>query len=99
MMSQAEALSRLGRCAPALRAAGATALYLFGSVARNEAQPGSDLDLFVEYDLEGRFSLLDLVGIKQLLEEEVGVPVDVTTRNSLHPLLRADIERSAVQVF
>jgi uncharacterized protein len=99
MMSQAEALSRLRRCAPALRAAGATALYLFGSVARNEAQPGSDLDLFVEYDLEGRFSLLDLVGIKQLLEEEVGVPVDVTTRNSLHPLLRADIKRSAVQVF
>ena len=99
MMNRAEALTRLKECVPALRALGATSLYLFGSIARDEAQAGSDLDLFVDYDPGGRFSLLELVGIKQFLEEEIGVPVDVTTRNSLHPLLRADIEQSAVQVF
>ena len=46
-----------------------------------------------------KFSLLELVGIKLLLEKKLGVPVDVTTRDSLHPMLRAEIEQSAVRVF
>ena len=41
----------------------------------------------------------DLVGIKQLLEERLGVPVDVTTRDSLDPLLRQRIEASAERIF
>ncbi len=59
----------------------------------------SDLDVFIDYDPGSRFSLLDLIGIKQLLEEELAVEVDVTTRNSLHPMLRTDIEQSAVRIF
>ncbi len=78
---------------------GATALYLYGSTARDEAQAASDLDLFIDYDPGARFSLLDLVGIKQFLEEELAMDVDITTRNSLHPMLRADIEQSAIRVF
>ncbi|CUX29149.1 conserved hypothetical protein [Agrobacterium genomosp. 5 str. CFBP 6626] len=78
---------------------GATSLYLFGSTARNEAMASSDLDIFIDYDPGRRFSLIDLVGIKQFLEEELEVEVDVTTRNSLHPMLRTDIEQSAVRIF
>lgn len=78
---------------------GATALYLFGSTVRDEAQRSSDLDLFIDYDPAKRFSLLDLVGIKQFLEEELSVEVDLTTRSSLHPMLRTDIEQSAIRVF
>lgn len=78
---------------------GATSLYLFGSTARNEAMASSDLDIFIDYDPGRRFSLIDLVGIKQFLEEELEVDVDVTTRNSLHPMLRTDIEQSAVRIF
>ncbi len=57
------------------------------------------MDVFIDYDPDGRFSLLDLVGIKQLLEEELAMEVDITTRSSLHPMLRADIEQSAIRVF
>lgn len=78
---------------------GATALYLFGSTVRDEAGAPSDLDLFIDYDPGKRFSLLDLVSIKQFLEEKLSIEVDVTTRNSLHPMLRTDIEKSAVRVF
>jgi predicted nucleotidyltransferase len=78
---------------------GATSLYLFGSTIRNEAQAASDLDLFIDYDAESRFNALHLVGIKHNLEQELGVDVDVTTRDSLHPMLRDDIERSAIRVF
>ncbi|MGF7062303.1 putative nucleotidyltransferase [Aminobacter sp. BE322] len=78
---------------------GATSLYLFGSTARDESSFGSDLDLFIDYDPDSRFSLIDLVGIKQLLEEAMATEIDVTTRNSLHPQLKADIERTAIRVF
>src|SRR5436189_4130170 len=98
-MNKREAIAMLKAQADAVKALGATSLYLFGSVARGEATKRSDLDLFVDYDPEGEFSLLELVGIKLLLEEKLGIEVDVTTRDSLHPLLRADIEGSAVRVF
>lgn len=81
------------------RALGATALYLFGSTARDEAGDDCDVDLFIDADQASRFSLIELVGIKLLLERRLGVPVDVTTRDSLDPLLRDRIEASAERVF
>ncbi len=98
-MNKAEAIRRLKAHAGAIKALGATSLYLFGSTARDAAKTKSDLDLFVDYDPRGKFNALDLVDIKLLLEAELGMEVDVTTRDSLHPMLRADIERSAVRVF
>lgn len=97
-MTRTDAIVRLNSHAQAIRALGATALYLFGSTARDE--PGArDLDLFIDYDANQPFSLFDLVGIKQLLEENLKAEIDVTTRDSLHPMLRAEIEQSAIRVF
>lgn len=98
-MDRDTAITALQRRADAVRGMGATALYLFGSAARGEAGPESDVDLFIDYDESSRFSALDLVGIRLFLEEQLGQPVDLTTRDSLHPLLRGDIERSAIRVF
>ena len=98
-MTRAETIVRLNDNAAAIKARGATALYLFGSVARVEGRPDSDLDIFIDYDLRGKFSLVDLAGIKNFLEDELAIKVDVTTRDSLHPRLRDNIERSAIRVF
>jgi len=98
-MDRVEAINNLKRRADAIKAMGATSLYLFGSVAQDEAARASDLDLFIDYDPDSRFNAFDLVGIKQFLEHELGVEVDITTRDGLHPMLRADIEQSAVRVF
>jgi uncharacterized protein len=98
-MKRFEALDRLKRQAAAIRAMGATSLYLFGSTAQDEADDGSDLDLFIDYDPGSRFNAFDLVGIKQFLEAALGMEVDITTRDGLHPMLRADIEQSALRVF
>jgi predicted nucleotidyltransferase len=98
-MNRADAITRLRQSTDAVKGMGATALYLFGSTARDETHAASDLDVFIDYEPGSGFSLLDLVGIKQFLEEELAMEVDVTTRNSLHPMLRADIERSAIRVF
>jgi uncharacterized protein len=98
-MNRTEALRRLRERAAVIQAMGATSLYVFGSASRDEATADSDLDLFIDYDRDSRFNAFDLVGLKQYLEHELGVDVDVTTRDGLHPMLRADIERSAVRVF
>ncbi len=98
-MKKRDALAAIRHEADAARALGAKALYLFGSTARDEAGDESDIDLFIDYDQASRFSLVELVGIKQLLERRLGVPVDLTTRDSLDPLLRERIETSAERVF
>ena len=98
-MNRIEAIDKLQRQAQAIKAMGATSLYLFGSITRDEAGRDSDLDLFIDYDPNGRFNAFDLVGIKQLLESELGIDVDITTRDGLHPMLRTDIEQSDIRVF
>lgn len=98
-MKNRDAIAVLKGEADATKALGVTSLYLFGSMGRDEAGAQSDIDLFVDYDPDSQFSLIELVGVKQLLERRLGVPVDVTTRDSLDPLLRDRIEASAERVF
>lgn len=98
-MTRDAAIAEILARADALRARGVAAAYLFGSTARNEARDDSDLDVFVDIAPDAKFSLLDLAGVYRLLNEGVRVRVDVTTRASLHPKLRAEIEREAVRVF
>jgi predicted nucleotidyltransferase len=94
-----EAVRELANWADALRARGATSLFVFGFTARDEADGNSDLDVFIEYDPKKKFSLIDLARLKHFLEDELGLPVDVTTRDSLHPALREEIEEPAQRVI
>jgi predicted nucleotidyltransferase len=94
-----DAIASLRHCAPELASRGAKALFLYGSTTRDEAGPDSDLDLFIDYDADSAFNAFDLVGLKLLLEEQLSAPVDLTTRDGLHPMLRGRIEASAIRVF
>jgi predicted nucleotidyltransferase len=73
---------------------GARRVRVFGSVAKGQAKPGSDLDLLI--DLDPDRSLLDLVAIKQDLEDLLACPVHVVTENSISPYLRERILSEAV---
>jgi len=98
-MNRSDAINRLREQADTVREMGATALYLFGSTARDTAQSASDLDLFIDYNQESRFNAFDLIRIKLLLETTLSIPVDITTRDGLHPALKSGIENSAIRVF
>jgi predicted nucleotidyltransferase len=75
---------------------GATNVAVFGSVARGDPRPDSDLDILV--DLDPSKSLLDHIHLQHELEDLLGVRVDVVTRRGLHPLIRDAVLREAVPV-
>jgi hypothetical protein len=70
---------------------------LFGSVARGEMTPQSDIDILVELE-EGK-TLLDLVGLQLDLEEQLKASVDVVTYDSLHPLLKKTILKEQEPIY
>lgn len=74
------------RARPILRRCGVRRAGVFGSYARGQEEPESDLDLLVE--LPPGSSLLDLVGLEQDLTAELGIQVEAATYSSLHPLMR-----------
>ncbi len=98
-MKHDQAIALLRPQAATLSALGATSLCLFGSTARDTAGRDSDLDLFIDYDESTSFSLVDLVRIKQTLEANLHIKVDLTTRDSLNTLLRPRIEAAAERIF
>jgi uncharacterized protein len=73
---------------------GAKDVRVFGSLSRGEGREDSDLDLLVTLG-EGR-SLLDLVGLKQDLEDLVKRQVDVVTEQALSPYLREHVLSEAI---
>ncbi len=64
---------------------GVVRLRVFGSWARGDAHPGSDLDLLVK--LEPGKGLLDVIGLQQALEDLVGRKVDVFTEGGISPYI------------
>jgi predicted nucleotidyltransferase len=73
---------------------GARDVRVFGSRARGENCPDSDLDLLVTLDEHA--SLLDIVAIKQDLENLLGCKVDVVTEDAISPYIREEVVRQAI---
>ena len=69
---------------------------LFGSLARQNATPSSDIDLLVEF--EKGADLFDLVGLSLFLEDELGRPVDVVPKGAIRDELRREILEQALVV-
>ena len=75
---------------------GVKSLAVFGSVARGEAGPESDVDILVEF--EGRATFDRYIGLKFFLEDLLGRRVDLVTRKALKPRMRPYVEREAIYV-
>jgi uncharacterized protein len=97
-MKREEAISRLQQHEADLKRLGVERLYLFGSTARGEAGDDSDVDLFFDYE-KGKLGLFELMDVKAYAASILGRKTDIMTRNSLHRILRPQIEASAIRVF
>ncbi len=94
-----EIIRRLRRNARRLRAGGIVHLSLFGSVARGEAKPESDVDVLVEIDARKVRDLLDYAGVVGMVEDIVGTRVDVARRERLYPHVARNALRDEIPVF
>ncbi len=98
-MDRIAAIARLKEHEAELKKLGVEHLYLFGSTARGEAREDSDVDLFFDHPL-GSLGLFDLMDVKEAAAARIlGRKIDIMTRRSMHPILREQIEASALQVF
>jgi uncharacterized protein len=77
---------------------GVSELGLFGSRVRGDHRSDSDLDVLVEYSVDARPTLIDVVELEYLLTDRLGVKVDLALRRSLKPHLRPYILREAQPV-
>jgi hypothetical protein len=98
-MAAPETLHRLKSLEADLRAQGVCALYLFGSIARGEAGPSSDIDLAFDIAPGVKFSLFDQARIMNELGNVLGTKVDFVPRDELHPYIRPRIESEQIKVF
>ena len=93
-MNRAQIIQTLSEHKGELDAFGVRSLSLFGSVARGEERPGSDIDILVEFERVG--GLFEFVRLKNYLEKTLGQPVDLVTPDALKPQLREKILRESV---
>jgi uncharacterized protein len=94
-MNSSEAIETLRRSEQARRQRGVKHAALFGSVARGNNRPESDIDIMIEIDADIRITVFDYVDLKEYIAQLFDEPVDVVSRDSLkahvRPMAMADV--------
>src|SRR4029453_6031745 len=98
-MQRNELLAKIRALQPRLEAEGVDHIALFGSRARGDNGPGSDVDLLIEVDSARLFSLLDLIGVEHMVEEAAGISANTLMRRSLERDFATAIAKDVIEVF
>ena len=96
-MGRDEILGILQRHAAEIKGYGISRLAMFGSCARGEERPDSDVDILVEFNTP--VSIFKFLDVKDYLETLIGRPVDLVMRGALKPQLRDRILTEAVSAI
>jgi len=98
-MNRDQVLTNLLTHEQELRQRGVLHAGLFGSLARGEAKPTSDIDILIELEPDAPIGLFEYVGITQYLSDLFPTRMDVANRRRLRPQVRPNVERDAVYAF
>jgi hypothetical protein len=82
---------------PYLKEYGISRIAVFGSYARDEDKPDSDIDLLV--DINKSYGLLKFINLKQLIEAKLGKRVDLVESQCIEPLIRDEVLASAITIY
>ncbi|WP_291617390.1 nucleotidyltransferase family protein [Bradyrhizobium sp.] len=82
-----------------MRARGVRRVAVFGSIARGDDRPGSDIDILVEFEPGAEGSIYEYMNLKEYISGLFDGPVDVIDRDALKPHLRAPAARDTVYAF
>ena len=97
-LTRDQVIERLRGVEPDIRGLGVRRLALFGSVARGEARPHSDVDLLVEFS-PGQKNFDRFLALSELLEQLLGRPVELVTTEALSPYIGPHILAEAADVL
>jgi uncharacterized protein len=95
-MKRDQAIAILKQCEQSLKSFGVKSLAIFGSVARDEAHPESDIDILVEFSEPPTFDRY--MDLKFYLEDPLGQSVDLVSHKMLKPQIRQAVENGAIRV-
>jgi uncharacterized protein len=98
-MRRDDIIARLKEAEPALRARGIRRAAVFGSIARGDDRPDSDIDILVEFEPGAEGTIYEYVHLKEFVASLFNGPVDVIDRDALKPHLRAPAERDTLYAF
>jgi uncharacterized protein len=98
-MDRETIIGRLQASEAELRARGVTHAALFGSRARGDNRPDSDIDIMIDIDPKADMSVYEYVGLKRFIASLLDGPVDVIDREGLKPYIRPPAESEAVYAF
>ena len=98
-MNRDSIIKKLKSAEAALRARGVEHAALFGSVARGEAGPASDIDIMVEIAPDAELDMFAYIGIVHVIKDMFPGQVDVSDRAALKPFVRPSAERDAIYAF
>jgi uncharacterized protein len=98
-MKRDEVISKLRAHEAELKAAGIVRLAIFGSVARGDDSPESDIDLLAEFDETKRYTLLTMGRLESRLADLLGTGVDLSSPEWLKESVKNQILREAVLAF
>jgi len=98
-MTTNDAIAILRQNEHELRARGVRGAAIFGSVARGEAGPRSDIDILIELDPNAELDVFAYAGLKSYIAGLFSGEVDVVNRGTLKPYLRVPSDRDAIHAF
>jgi predicted nucleotidyltransferase len=98
-MKRDEIIEKLKQRETDLRAQGVAHAALFGSVARGDDRPDSDIDIMVELDPKIVVTIFDYAGVKDFISDMFDGPVDVVSSEGLKPLVRPRVTADAIYAF
>jgi uncharacterized protein len=98
-MTRDQVIAAIRERAEAIKAEGVTKLAIFGSRARGDNRPESDIDVLIEVAPDASFSLLDLIGVQHIIEDATGLETQATMRRSLEPRFAERIADDIFEVF
>jgi uncharacterized protein len=98
-MTKETMVTKLALMRASLEAEGVIHLAMFGSRARGDHNPASDLDLLIDVSPANRFSILSLMNVEHLIRDATGVPANAFMRRSLDSSFKASIAGDVIEVF
>ena len=98
-MDRLEILARLRENETALRARGVSHAAVFGSRARGDGRPDSDIDIMIEVDPAAPIGVYEYVALKDYIAELFDGPVDAVSRDGLKPYVRPAATADAIYAF